>query len=419
MNSHTWETVFRILLAGFVLLGTLRVLSVWLAYIAMARRKQEPLESYPKVGVIVPHYNEDAKILTQALESLEMQDYPVPIIILVADDGSTNHIQVPLASWLQRARRQEYISVRFERNSGSKGKNMDATLPYVPKDVEVLVVVDSDTYLERQSIRRVVERLWQDDRCAAVCGLVVPANERYTIWQRFQYFEHIGIYPAMKCAQDVVGLVDVMAGAFVAHRMSVVRDVGGWGEWIVEDVAWTWKALASGYRTGYAPHASAYTYGPANRHSLFRQRRRWSRGRMEAFRVAIKTSPSRTVFLAPLLVPHILNVCAPVFWFVPILAVLLDHWWFLGAIVALSVGSLITLFRCQGQLPRRLRKGFVEVLRSGYYNALFQLWLWRPQLCGLLDECLGKPKAWLTRDCKSTTIVTGGYDPRILDKPRL
>ena len=403
MNSHVWETVFSALLAAAVALGTLRVLCVCLAYVAMGKRGQASLESHPRVGVIVPHYNEDPSLLTTLLDSLEMQDYPAPIVVLTADDGSTNDIQVPLTSWLQRPRRQEYVSVRFEKNSGSKGKNMDAILSYVPKDVEVLVVVDSDTYLERQSIRLVTERLWQDDRCAAVCGLVVPTNERDTIWQRFQYFEHIGIYPVVKCLQDAFGLVDVMAGAFVAHRMSAVREVGGWGEWIVEDVAWTWKALACGHRTGYVLDALAYTSGPESRDGLFRQRRRWSRGRMEALRVAIRTSPLRTVFLAPLLVPYVLSVGTPVSWLVPILAVYLGQWWFLGAIAALSFASLIALTRCQGQLPRGLKRGFDEVLRSVYYNAVFQVLLWRPRLCGLLDEFLGKPKVWLTRDSAAMT----------------
>lgn len=44
----------------------------------------------------------------------------------------------------------------------------------------------------------------------------------------------------------------MQAGAFVAHRASAVHDLGGWSEWLVEDIAWCWKALSRGYRSGYA-----------------------------------------------------------------------------------------------------------------------------------------------------------------------
>lgn len=373
------------------------ILCSWLILYPLVRRKFKPLERYPEVAILVPHYNENPEYLLQSLNSIENQDYPQQITVVLADDGSTNGVQEHLEAWLKSPKKQHYISIKFEKNNGSKGKNMDAALPHVPSATEALVVVDSDTYLEAQSVRKVVERMWQDDKCAAVCGFLVPANKHTTIWEKLQYFEHIGIYPAVKSAQDAFGIVSIMAGAFVVHRMSVVREIGGWGNWIVEDIAWTWKALASGYRTGYSPDAVAYTYAPTNPRCLFKQRRRWARGRVEAYRTAVETSPIRAIFLIPYFFLYMLSLLPPTLCALPILAVVYEQWWVFG-LIGLSTFLSISMFLLyQKQLPQQLRKGARDIFHSAYYNSLFELFLWRPNVIGFFDEIFGKAKSWMTR----------------------
>ena len=244
------------------------------------------------------------------------------------------------------------------------------------------MVVDSDTYLEKQSIRKVVERMWQDEKCAAVCGYIVPANEKKTFWQKLQYFEHISIYPVMKSAQDSMGVVTIMAGAFVAHRMSVVKDIGGWGEWIVEDIAWTWKALASGYSTGYCPDAVAYTYSPETKKDLSKQRRRWSRGRVEAYRTVLATSPLKALLFLPLFILYTLRLLPPLLCALPILTIYFQQWWIFSAILISLIVSFLTFKLYQTYLPKYLRTNMSDMARSSYYNSIFEVFLWHPHLIG-------------------------------------
>lgn len=373
------------------------MLCIWLIVHPLIRKKPKVLERYPEVAIMVPHFNEKPEYLIQALNSIEAQDYPGQITVILADDGSTNGIQSHLTEWFKSPKKQNYKSIRFEQNNGSKGKNMDAALPNVPESVEALVVVDSDTFLEPQSVRKVVERMWQDEKCAAVCGFLVPANKQTNVWEKLQYFEHIGIYPAVKSAQDAFGFVSIMAGAFVVHRMSVIREIGGWGSWIVEDIAWTWKALASGYTTGYSPEAVAYTYAPTNSKCLFKQRRRWARGRVEAYRAAISTSPRRALFLIPFFMLYILSLLPPTLCALPVLAVVFQQWWVFGLIGVSTFLSISMFLLYQKQLPEQLRKGARDIFRSTYYNSLFELFLWRPNVIGFCDEIFGKAKSWMTR----------------------
>ena len=327
------------------------LLSIWLVA-RVGRRDVDPsLPQYPDVSVLVPHFNEDPRLLLQSLDALDAQVYPGTLRIFVVDDGSTNGVQTAISPWFSVARRREFRPVVFAQNNGSKGKAIDATLPHLPSETDVLVVLDSDTHVESDGILRLVERLWRDDDCAAVCGFIVPANQDDSFLTRLQYFEHIGIYPAVKSAQDRIGRVSVMAGAFVAHRMSVVRKIGGFGRWIVEDIAWTWAALAAGHSTGYAPDAVAYTHCPTSFGGLLRQRRRWARGRVEAFRAAFEISKWRTLRLAPLFLLWILSLSPPTLCLMPVLAVFFGQWWVFAVMAASSLLYLSIFQLYPSQIP--------------------------------------------------------------------
>ena len=332
-----------------------------------------------------------------ALDAIECQTYPVPIVVLLADDGSTNGVQEPLSEWLAVPRRNKYISQRFDVNHGRKGRVMDAVLHLFPENTEVLVVVDSDTRLEPPSVIRVVQRLWCDHNCAAVCGFVVPADGQDSLLQKFLYFEHIGVLHALKTAQDALGFVPVMAGAFVAHRMSVVKRIGGWSDWLVEDMAWTWKALAYGYRTGYMPNAVAHTHGPTTFDGLFKQRRRWGRGRVEAQRTAWGTRAGRRYLLSALFIQQAASVLLPALLVLPLLAFTLKQWWVLGLMGFCTAASIAAVLVCQHQMPSQMPKGMMNLARCICYNVVFELYLWRPTALGFLDELLGRPKIWMTR----------------------
>jgi biofilm PGA synthesis N-glycosyltransferase PgaC len=62
-------------------------------------------------------------------------------------------------------------------------------------------------------------------------------------------------------------------------------EVGGWPETVGEDIVLTWKILQAGHRVGHAENAIALTRCPDNLTQFIRQRQRWSRGLIEAFKM--------------------------------------------------------------------------------------------------------------------------------------
>ncbi len=66
--------------------------------------------------------------------------------------------------------------------------------------------------------------------------------------------------------------------------MTALVEIGGWQDCVGEDIVLTWAMLVRGWRVGHAEDACCFTNVPDNLRQFVKQRQRWSRGMMEAFR---------------------------------------------------------------------------------------------------------------------------------------
>lgn len=380
-----------------ILLACLLFLIGWACWRGVRRPPSRTLARYPFVSILVPFYNEPEGSLLDTLESIEGNDYPGPVEVLLVDDGSTNATAAAVADWLRQARGKRYQLIARERNGGAKGLALDAALPRLSPDSEVVTVIDSDTVILPGALRSAVEALYSSPRHAAACGLIVPAGRDQSWLHRLQFYEHIGALAAIRYVQSKLGSVNVVAGAFSLHRTDAIRELGGWGEWLVEDIAWTWRALAHGYSIAYAPDAVAYTICPTTWGGLFRQRRRWARGRLESFRVAWRISWPRTMKMLPwwllwaqsALVPTLLLAAAGALLYRShaLLAVAALNWLLMAALNFVSVLHA----------RERLQLGPLDLLLVSVYNTVIDVLLLPANLIGLLDELRGGRKSWMTR----------------------
>ena len=61
-------------------------------------------------------------------------------------------------------------------------------------------------------------------------------------------------------------------------------EVGGWQNCEGEDIVLTWQLLNKGYKTNFSKNAIAFTEVPEKFNKLGKQRKRWARGMIEAFK---------------------------------------------------------------------------------------------------------------------------------------
>nr|WP_057947114.1 glycosyltransferase family 2 protein [Lysobacter enzymogenes] len=380
-----------------ILFACLLFLAGWACWRRLRQPPPRALARYPFVSILVPFYNEPERSLLCTLESIERSEYPGPVEVLLVDDGSTNATAAAVAQWLAQPRGKRYEFIARERNGGAKGLALDAALPRLSPDSDVVTVIDSDTVIAPGALRSAVEALYASPRHAAACGLIVPAGRHQSWLHRLQFYEHIGALAAIRYVQSKLGSVNVVAGAFSLHRTQVIRELGGWGEWLVEDIAWTWRALAHGYSIAYAPDAIAYTICPTTLMGLFRQRRRWARGRLESFRVAWGISWARTMKMLPwwllwaqsALAPTLLLLIAGALFYRShaLLAVAALNWLLMAALNFVSVLHA----------RERLQLGLTDLLLVSVYNTVIDALLLPANLIGLLDELRGGRKSWMTR----------------------
>ncbi|WP_211214669.1 glycosyltransferase family 2 protein [Chitiniphilus shinanonensis] len=371
-------------------------LSLLLVYFFRSPKQFQGVE-LPRVSVLVPFYNEDADVLVKVLSLLDAQRYPLPLQVVLIDDGSSNETPERIKSWLALPRRQKYLLLTRPKNGGRKGYALDYALASGELEGSAYVVVDSDTYIAEEGIYHLVAKLWSDSRYAAVCGFISPENHQGSLIGSLQYYEHIGFYGAIRAAQDQLGVVPVLAGAFVAHRASVVQEIGGWGDWLVEDISWCWKALAAKHRTGYAPDAVATTQCPRTRQALFRQRRRWARGRVEAFATAWRMSWTRGLLFTPWFLLSALQFLFPPTLLMLPLLVLFQIWPPLLLSTLTMVMYMIFTMLYAKRHKNGISVGWRTMTKIPLFTALLEVLTWVPNVLGYGDEILGRKKSWLTR----------------------
>ncbi|WP_201315526.1 glycosyltransferase [Dyella sp. EPa41] len=231
----------------------------------------------PGITVLVAAFNEEESILG-TIASIAQQEYPGPIEVMVINDGSTDGTMERL-----RSVSFPWLHVIDLKCNGGKAKALNVGLRHA--SYPLTVTLDADSYLYRNALRRLVERYLSDPpNTASVAGAVLVRNSRHNLVTRMQEWDYFHGIAAVKRLQSLFQGTLVAQGAFSLYRTDILRVVGGWPECVGEDIVLTWAILRDGHRVGYCEDAITFTNAPTTLRQFIRQRQRWSRGLIEAFK---------------------------------------------------------------------------------------------------------------------------------------
>jgi hyaluronan synthase len=187
---------------------------VALVYRAPRNRRMEP-----SVSVIITAFNEEDAIF-RTIECCYDVDYPYrKLEVIAVDDGSSDATPQEMARAKARWR-----SLKTESFAANKGKREAMAAGARIATGEILVYVDSDSFLEKDAVRKIVQG-FADPEVAAVAGHTEVANTSTNALTRMQQVRYYVAFRVMKAAESVFGAVTCCPGCFSAYRRSAILDV--------------------------------------------------------------------------------------------------------------------------------------------------------------------------------------------------
>jgi biofilm PGA synthesis N-glycosyltransferase PgaC len=355
------------------------------------------------VTLLIAAYNEQ-DCIRETLESVARQSYPAPVEILVIDDGSTDRTREIVREVIaagQRPANQTLKLIEMPRNGG-KALALNAGLAQAAHDL--VATIDADTVLYRAALSRlIVNQLCSPSNTAATAGTVLVRNSRVNLITRLQEWDYFLGIAVVKRVQSLLQGTLVAQGAFSVYRKEVLRQIGGWRNTVGEDIVLTWAMLERGYRIGYAENAFVFTNVPETYDAYYRQRKRWSRGLIEAFkaypRMLLPTRLNAPFVYLNLLFPYL--DMAYLFVFVPgVLAALLLHNYSVVGLMTLLVIPLAMTVNLLMFLKQRavfMRYGLKvrrNILGALVFTTAYQLILSPASLMGYASELFKLRKTW-------------------------
>ena len=327
--------------------------------------------------------------------------YPGPIEVVLADNNSTDRT----AELAQQEAQRHGLRYRrvFEAEQG-KYRALNAALATI--STPLVVSVDADTHLHRDSLRYLIARVAgrpQDQHTCACAGALVVANPTTNLLTRMQGWDYrLGIN-GIKRMQSAYNSALVAQGAFSAYWTDDLRAVGGWPDAIGEDIVLTWTLMNERGIVGYEPIAVGFTFVPERVRRFLNQRSRWARGMVEG----IRTNPPQrqprvlTKFVAGIdyLVP-LLDIGYMFFWVPGVILFafgypLLVSWWSMLVIpITLVIYGLLRrwqerwVFSRLGIVVDRDTRGFLGYLFA--YQALTSA----AALRGYAQAIVGATRRW-------------------------
>lgn len=235
----------------------------------------------PRLTVIIPAFNEGAMV-EKTIDSVVAADYPRDRLqVIVVDDGSRDDTWRYIQNAAQR-HHEIVTSIRFEKN---KGKREALAAGLRQASGEIVITIDSDSYIDRQTLLAMVAP-FRNARVGAVAGKVLVYNRHEGIIPRMLHVRFLLAFDFLRATQSTYGTVYCTPGALSAYRMSVVNKV--LDKWLHqqflgvratygEDRALTNYILDQGYDSVYQRTGVVHTIVPTTYTKLCKMYMRWDR----------------------------------------------------------------------------------------------------------------------------------------------
>jgi hyaluronan synthase len=247
--------------------------------LSLLYRKPRDAGLEPTVAIVMPAFNEEEAI-GASLRSLLAVDYPAAKLEIVAvDDGSTDGTRAVL-----RRVAEEHPRVRVIEFPENRGKRAAMAAGIRETKAEIVAFVDSDSVLEPDAVRRIVQG-FADPKVGALCGHADVLNVHDTWLTRMQAVRYFVAFRVIKSAESIFGCVTCCSGCFSAYRRAAILPQLDWWEQQTflgrrspfgDDRSLT-NCVLRRWDVRYVSDARAHTAVPDTFRQFMRQQLRWKK----------------------------------------------------------------------------------------------------------------------------------------------
>jgi hyaluronan synthase len=271
-----WSSVGVVVLIQTAYTGLSSLL--WMKY----RKFDEPeVAKWPSASVIIPAFNE-GPMVENSIRSVAQSDYPLELLeIIVVDDGSRDD-----TFFHMRHLRKEFPDlIRLVRFIGNRGKRAALEEGIRAARGEIIITIDSDSQVEKNTVREMVIPFLCEEKIGAVAGRVAVLN-RDSFISRMLEVQYALAFDFGRAAQSAYRAVACCPGALSSFRRDLI--LPHLAEWTQqkflgrpvnhgEDQALTNIVLRAGYDTVYQSSAVVLTLAPTQYNQLSKMFVRWDR----------------------------------------------------------------------------------------------------------------------------------------------
>ncbi len=275
-------TFWVAIILGFIRIALMAIMAFikkWKDYKYPHNYVVDTTNSYPKVSIIVPAFNEEVNAV-KTINNLLLQDYPNFDIVFV-DDGSKDTTYQKI----QDAFSSNPLVKIHTKPNGGKASALNHGIALTNSDY--VVCIDADTQLKSDAVTHLMKQFTiqfkNNDVVGAVAGNVKVGNEN-TMLTKWQSIEYTTSQNFDRRAFDLINGITVVPGAIGAFRKEAIEKAGGFtSDTLAEDCDLTIRILRKKYRVINCIEAIAITEAPETLKEFMKQRFRWSYGIMQAF----------------------------------------------------------------------------------------------------------------------------------------
>jgi hyaluronan synthase len=252
------------------------------------------------ISIIIAAKNEEERI-AETIRHCYQSHYPEHLLEIIAvDDGSTD------GTWKEMEKLYHQTpgmkAIRFPVN---KGKRHAMAIGAQKARGEILVFIDSDTYLNPDGLQKIIQP-FADPRVGAVAGHTLVIVEPKNFISKMEAIRYFVSQRVMKASESVFGAVGCCPGPFSAYRRSVVLKV--LPDWLNQTFLGTeatfgddrslTNCILRDYRVVYHSGAKSATYVPDRWKVFFRQQLRWKKSWVRETTIAARFMWKKHPFVA-------------------------------------------------------------------------------------------------------------------------